>query len=358
MSRWRAAIACIVSGMIGCASGEPLARPDPAAPADHAAALQGYKRTAAEQIAAALGDPAVRGQLLDELRQRGPVAIADLPGLGVAPAELGDDAVPELWLREPPGGGDGEALAVAYAPGGSERSWSEIPAYAAGGAPLTLDAARAPNVPVIVIETHGRLAMRKGIAEANVALQRAGLQRPAPRAAALAATAGRWTTRLDSIRLNDDQEPWISGAAEIYAVVSGVVGNNDPQVRIVDMPYLDNDGTTYTPRQILVDWTDYAFQAVNIQLFEHDDNTSYQQLVTVLLSAIGAAGSLAGVPVISAITEIANRIVAALPASVFTNDDDYVDTFYTVEKTVTYTNLVGAGRNATASFTPFFLQSN
>jgi len=80
--------------------------------------------------------------------------------------------------------------------------------------------------------------------------------------------------------------------------------------------------------------------------------------VTVLLSAVGAAGSLAGVPMIQAVTEIANRIIEALPASVFTNDDDYVDTFYTVEETVTYTNLAGAGRNATASFTPFFLQSN
>jgi len=358
MSRWRAAFACITSGMLGCASGEPLAEsPDPPA-ADHAAVLQGYKRTAAEQIAAALGDPAVRGQVLDQLRQRGPVALADLPALGVGPAELGDDAVPELWLREPPGGGDSAGLVIAYAPDGSERSWSQVPAYALGGAPLTLDAQHAPGVPVVVLETHGRLAMHKAIGLANVALQRAGLQRPAGKLAPLAATAGRWTTRLDSIRLSDDEEPWISGSAEIYAVVSGVVGNNDPQVRIVDMPYLDNDGTTYAPRQILVDWTDYAFQAVNIQLFEHDDNTSYQQLVTVLLSAVGAAGSLAGVPMIQAVTEIANRIIEALPTSVFTNDDDYVDTFYTVEETVTYTNLAGAGRNATASFTPFFLQSN
>ena len=54
----------------------------------------------------------------------------------------------------------------------------------------------------------------------------------------------------------------------------------------------------------------------------------------------------------------ANKPTLSLPASVFTNDDDYVDTFYTVEETVTYTNLAGAGRNATASFTPFFLQPN
>ena len=39
---------------------------------------------------------------------------------------------------------------------------------------------------------------------------------------------------------------WISGSAEIYAVVSGVFdASNSPQLKIVDMPYLDNDGTTY-----------------------------------------------------------------------------------------------------------------
>jgi hypothetical protein len=107
-----------------------------------------------------------------------------------------------------------------------------------------------------------------------------------------------------------------------------------------------------------VDWTNYAYQAVNIQLFEHDDNTNYQDLVTAIVSAIGAAGSLAGYPVVSAITEIANRIIAAIPASVFTNDDDYVDSFYTIQEFVTYTDLRGAGQNATVSLTPFFVVAN
>jgi Protein of unknown function (DUF3103) len=80
--------------------------------------------------------------------------------------------------------------------------------------------------------------------------------------------------------------------------------------------------------------------------------------VTVLVSAIGALGSLAGLPAIQAITEIANRIIAAMPASVFTNEDDYVDSFYTIEKTVPYTGRVGVGHNATVSLTPFFLLSN
>jgi hypothetical protein len=166
------------------------------------------------------------------------------------------------------------------------------------------------------------------------------------------------TTQLTSIRLANDQEPWISGAAEIYAVVSGVIGSNDPQMFVVDMPYLDHDGTTYSPNQIIVNWSGFQYQVANIQLFEHDDNTNYQELVQAIIAAVGAAGSLAGYPVVQAITEIANRIIAAIPASVFTNDDDYVDSFYTVEQTRTYTGLIGAGNNTTLSIRPFTVVSN
>jgi hypothetical protein len=75
-------------------------------------------------------------------------------------------------------------------------------------------------------------------------------------------------------------------------------------------------------------------------------------------AAVGAAGSLAGVPTIQAITEIANRIIAALPASVLTNDDDYVDSFYTIEEFKTYTGRIGAGNNATISIQPFTVVAN
>jgi hypothetical protein len=349
MYRWRYAIACVIFGAFGCSA--------PAEPPGPAGAVQTFKRTTAEHLAAVLSDTPTREQLLDELRRRGPLALAELPVLlGDADTDLGSYAVPEIWLREPEGGSDSARLLIAYAPAGNERTWTEIPAYTLGGARVSLDPRHAPDAPVLVIETHGRLAMRKGIEEANLALQRAGLQQPAVR---IASATSIPTTRLDSIRLQNDQEPWISGAAEVYAVVSGVLdASNSPQLKIVDLPYLDHDGTTYRPNQIVVDWTNYAYQAVNIQLFEHDDNTNYQDLVTVLISAVGAAGSLAGYPVISAIAEIANRIIAAIPSSAFTNDDDYVDSFYTIEKTRTYTGHVGAGQNATVSLTPYLLLAN
>jgi len=357
MVRRTSAIACIMVGALGCATSATEATP---APTDTGAsgARQAFKQTAAAQAAAVLSDPAIRAAVLDALRQRGPTALTEIPAL--AATDLGyaePGAVPEAWLYEPAASRGGD-LVVAYAPAGSERSWTEVPAYTLDGARIALDARRAPEFPVLVIETHGRLAMHQGIAAANAALQTAGLQPSAPRIAGETATASRWTTKLTSIRLVDDEEPWISGAAEIYAVVSGVVGDNAPALKIVELPYLDYDGTTYTPNQIILDWNDYAYQAANIQLFEHDDSTSYQQLVTALITAVGGVGSLAGYPAVQAISEIANRIIAAMPADWFANDDDYVDSFYTVEKTVSYNGLVGAGGNATVSLQPFLLAPN
>lgn len=352
MYRWGAVMTCVLFGGFGCSA--------PAEPAGPAGAVQTFKSSTAEHLSAVLSDAATREQVIGELRRRGSLALSEFPALrGDVDADLGGDAVPEIWLREPAGDSDSARLLIAYAPAGNERTWTEIPAYTLGGARVSLDPRRAPDAPVLVIETHGRLAMRKGIEAANLLLQRAGLQLPTVETTSLTSLTSIPTTRLDSIRLQNDCEPWISGSAEIYAVVSGVFdASNSPQLKIVDMPYLDNDGTTYRPNQLVVDWTNYAYQAVNIQLFEHDDNTSYQELVTALISAVGAVGSLAGYPVISAIAEIANRIIAAIPSSAFSNDDDYVDSFYTVEKTRTYTGLVGAGNNATVSLTPYTLLAN
>ena len=47
-----------------------------------------------------------------------------------------------------------------------------------------------------------------------------------------------------------------------------------------------------------------------------------------------------------------------MPAGWFSNDDDYVDSFYTLEKGRTYTNLRGVSGNATVTLTPYYLQPN
>jgi hypothetical protein len=340
-------------GAFGCAVGDNVTDPTGSESAD-----QTFERAAAARLASVLTDAFARDQLISALRERSPLALSELTGLiGEIDAAAGSDVVPEISLREPAGAYDSADLRVAWAPSGDEATWTEIPAYLLGGARVSLDPQRAPEEPVLVVETRGRLTMLQNIEKANLLLQQAGLQRAPSKSGPLNATDIQ-TTQLTSIRLADDKEPWLSGAAEIYAIMSGVVGSNDPQMVIVDMPYLDNDNTTYSPNQLIVNWSNFQYQVANIQLYEHDSNTNYQDLVIAIIDAVGAAGSLAGYPVVQAITEIANRIIAAMPSSVFTNDDDYVDSFYTVEQTQTYTNLVGAGNNATISIRPYTVVSN
>lgn len=351
MQRWKSVIVCAMFGAFGCAAVDTTDEPG------QASADQTYKRTAAAHLAEVLTDPSIREQLIHQLHQRSPLALSELTGLiGDIGATVGSDVVPEISLREPAGTSDSASLLVAWAPAGDERTWTEIPAFLLGGARVALDAQRAPGVPVLVVETNGRLTMLHQLEQANLLLQRVGLQQVPSKTGPLAANIQ--TTLLKSIRLANDSEPWVSGAAEIYAISSGVIGSNDPQMTLVDMPYLDNDGTTYSPNQIVVNWSNFQYQVANIQLFEHDDNSNYQELLSAIISAVGAVGSLAGRPVISAVTEIANRIIAAMPSSVFTNDDDYVDSFYTVQQTLSYTNLVGAGNSATVSIRPFTVVSN
>ncbi|GAB4182184.1 MAG: hypothetical protein Tsb002_03090 [Wenzhouxiangellaceae bacterium] len=272
-------------------------------------------------------------------------------------------ATVEVWLQR--GRDDGFPAYVAYRPAGDEKNWDSIPAYDLQGRAVSLAVDEAPLNSVLVVENRGRLSLRQTIEQANAALQQLGLQHRSSLTAPTTLASkhdtratGVWTTRLDRIRLDDDQEPWILGKAEIYAITSGVFDNNQANIQIIDMPYLDHKDTTYYPRQIMLNWNDYNYAAANIMLYEHDDNTNYQTLVSTLITAVGQIGSLAGLPQATAIATIANTIINAMPSNFFTNDDDFVDAYYTIEKNVSYINLRGAGNNANANLVPFFLQSN
>lgn len=262
---------------------------------------------------------------------------------------------PSVWLYQ---GDDaksrGEELLIAYPPAGDDKHWTTVDALTADGRWITLDAHKAPAARVLVVRINGALSFERQIDLANAKLREAGLQVPV---AAPKAGSGHWTTRLESIRLNDDEEPWVSGSAEVYAITAGILPGNQAQVTIVDMPYLDHDGTTYYPRQVLLDWNQYSYGAANVLLYEHDDNTNYQTLVGQLIQAIGQGGSLAGYPAVQAIAEIAARIVAAMPSGWFSNDDDYVDSVYTIEKTRGETRY-GARGNAYVSYIPYELPLN
>ncbi len=262
---------------------------------------------------------------------------------------------------------DWDRIPVAFTPAGDESEWSDIEAFDSSGRVILLDPYVQPAFPVLVAGINGREAARAGVAYINHELAMRGLRTaaPAPYAAPDGApSGGRFksasteTSKLDYIRVNDDQEPWMLGRAEMYALVSGVHFDRDAvQLEAVDMPYLDYEDTDYTPNQILIFWETYRFAAANVQLFEHDDNTNYQTLVIALISAVEQVLNLTA-PEYAIIARIANEIVRVMPDSWFSNDDDYVDSFYTLEKNRTYISYRGAARNATITLRPYTLQGN
>ncbi len=241
----------------------------------------------------------------------------------------------------------------AYEPDGNDSTWQFIEAFDRLGRVHRLDVHHMPAQPVLVVDIDARKDLAAGIKLMRERLVALG-QRPMPTLSVGTAATSTPVTMLDRIYLHDDQEPWISGAAEIYAIVNGVDPSRDaPALDIVDMPYLDYDGTTYSPNQVLIFWDRYRWAAANVILMEHDDNTNYQDLVSYLFTVASQILTAVGQPEISALVALGSGLVEKMPSNWFTNDDDYVDSFYTLEKDHSYTDYAGAGGNAVVSLRPY-----
>ncbi|WP_459211424.1 DUF3103 family protein [Aquimarina rhabdastrellae] len=275
--------------------------------------------------------------------------------------------IPELWLQQPlQKTSDFSNLLVAFAPEGDESEWTSIVAYTLDKQEVNLEVHSLPSVPVLVIETSGFETLKMEVDYMNQELQASGLQNTRFASSKMdlsptsKANSGLQTTKLDKIRLNNDEEPWISGAAEIYAITSGIKNTNkEPEIKIIPMYYLDHDGTDYYPNQVMLFWDDYRYQAANIQLFEKDSNNNYKSLVTAITNGVfQIIGLVSQQPWVNVLGAVAAAILEATPDEWYTNDDDYVDSFYTIEKNKRYTNYMGARANAKVNLSPFTILDN
>ncbi|MFC4159124.1 DUF3103 family protein [Chitinimonas lacunae] len=247
---------------------------------------------------------------------------------------------------------DTSNMLVAFEPAGDDKHWKEVEAYDRFGNVHKLDAKVQPSMPVLVADINGSEDLRAGVAMMNEAFKSRGWGglNVRPRAGYVE------TTKLEKIRLATDEEPWISGKAEVYALVSGINPSEEkPTIAVVDMPYLDYANTDYAPNQLVLFWSNYRYAAANLQLFEHDDNTNYQDLVVAIVSGVEKI-LLAFKPEFAAIATVAGAILQAMPAHWFSNDDDYIDSFYTLEKGKTYTDYKGVGGNAMMTLKPYRLR--
>ncbi|MFI0718672.1 DUF3103 family protein [Streptomyces sp. NPDC021224] len=356
--------------------GLPAAHADTPAAARQGSQVGAAEDTVARSLAASLGAADWRARVRDAALGSAPVGLASLTAGRAAPAALagavagaeqriaaakglGADAGPLLRLRL-----GADAMRAALTPdavplvavAADDDHAATVTAYDSAGRAHTLSATRIPRQAVYVVDLDVDRATAAGLAQVDKALGKAGLRSAAPApatapaasTAAPAATGGYWTTKIDSVHLNDDEEPWPLGDAEIYSIVTGFGLDGKVRVDTVDMPYLDDDGTTYYPNQILVSWNAYKYNLADVVMMEADSDTNYAALAKALADALlTITDQGAYIPLVDAILD-------ALPSSWYTNDDDYVDSWYTLGTTSSGV-LNGARGNGRMTVEPYWV---
>lgn len=366
------ACAAAVALLQGTAAGAAAAAPaDTQAPARHARTVGSIEQHTARAVAASLSDAGWRAELRSAALGSDDVDLAALTahtdadaGAALRPAVTrADRRIAKLkGLQSEVGsllrlrlGTDGmrEAVADGVTPwvvaAGADDGAKTVTAYDSDGGTHTLSTAAAPGHPVYVVDIDGDKATAAGLRVVREVLAERGLGSPAATDGERAqATAGFPATKLDSVRLNDDEEPWVEGDAEVFALVSGFGGDGKVTVDSVDMPYLDDDGHTYYPNQILVNWSHFTYDAADVVMMEDDGDGNYRAL------AKAVADALLTITDQGAYVPLVNAVLDAIPDSWYTNDPDYVDSWYTLTTDSSGT-LNGARGNGTVTVSPYWV---
>ncbi len=355
-----AALQGIASPVAGAATGH-------ATPAAAPSAVSRIEDQTARTFAASLADPAWRAQVRSAALGSHEVALSSLTGKATAAAgrqlasavtkadqsiasAKGLDASTGSLLRLRLGTDamrgeltPGTAPLVAAATTGSHAT--TVTAYDSQGRAHTLNAKTAPHQAVYVIDIDTSKATTAGLAIVQKAFAKAGMNTPA---AVKPADGGYNSTKVDAVYLNDDEEPWIEGDAEIFSLVSGFGQDGTVRVDSVDMPYLDDDHTTYYPNQILVNWSNYKYNEADVVMMEDDGDTNYAAFAKAI------ADALLTITDQGAYQPLVDAILNAIPAAWYTNDPDYVDSWYTLSVGSSGT-LNGARANGWMTVEPYFV---
>ncbi|MFG2408245.1 DUF3103 family protein [Streptomyces brevispora] len=290
-------------------------------------ATSGGKRLASEVAAADRGVAAAKG-----LSDR----VGSLLRIGLADASMKASLA------------GGTAPLVAAAP--SDDDASAFTAYDSKGAAHELSVGSVPDRPVYLIDVDGAKAVTEGLKVVNEALVAKGLDVPAPAAEVSAAASltatGIDTTLINSVRISDVKEPWFKGDAEIFTLVTGFGTDGKPRVDTVEMPYLNKADTTYYPNQVLVNWSNYKYDMADAVMMEDDGDTNYQALAKALVTALLTITDQ------GAYIPLADALLDAIPTSWWTDDPDYVDSWYTLAKATKGTRN-GAAANGWMNVSPY-----
>ncbi|MBB2910861.1 hypothetical protein FHS43_002124 [Streptosporangium becharense] len=321
--------------------------------ADRAAAMDGYKRHLAEEVARRLGEQRFRDALIRELTGDGQadlVALLDsVPGAQdvAGYARNANDEILKLkgvqaeesllQIRIDPKMAKrisaGETLVMAT-PSSEEKTVRTVAAFDVNGRSQELDAVKAPKRPVLVVGLDEQKSVelaqrfvRQRLTEAGVGgADRTGTEKPQTQPQSQQNEAGslRPVQTLEVVRNINDHEPWYKGSPEIYAWVTGLGSDGKARVDQVWMPYIQKENATYYPHQTLIEWNNFTWTSLDVVFMEHDDNTDLSGLArAVVEAALAASGNGQYIP-------LADKIIAALPGDLTKDDDDYVDSYYNI----------------------------
>ncbi|HEX6500655.1 MAG TPA: DUF3103 family protein [Micromonosporaceae bacterium] len=333
-----------------------------AVPAAHAGVIASTTDNLARDLARTFADPAIERSLASAVvtapvdlatvapgtafaqrvraANRTVVAAKGLPSTvgSLLQVRLGDQSMVAALNR-------GEVPLVAATP--TDDVPSDITAYTTSGDVVVLSTATVPTRPVLLVEVDTAKALPAGIDVMRTIFAERGVGDSGY--TTLSTTGGFWATKIDSVYLSNDEEPWVKGAAEIYSIVGGFDYDGVARVAdIVQMPYLDYDGQVYYPNQLLVYWNRYKYNLADVVMMEDDGDTNYQALATAICDALlSIADQGQYIPLV-------NAILDAIPDSWWTDDPDYVDSWYTLA-TTTSGRINGAAGNGWMYVEPYWV---
>ena len=363
-----ALIACAttVATLQGVASPAAGAAARPKAPASAVARIEAQT---ARSVAASLASPAWRAQVRTAALGSHQVDLAALTRSAAADGTLGSRvAAADRSIAAAKGldAGVGSLLRLrlgsdsmrAHLTPGTEplvaatvtdEHAATVTAYDSHGRVHTLSAKQTPAQPVYVIDIDVSKATSAGLGVVDKAFDKAGLH-GTKASAAKPAAGGYASTKVDAVSINDDEETWIEGDAEIFSLVSGFGQDGTVRVDSVDMPYLDTDHHTYYPNQILVNWSNYKYNEADVVMMEDDGDTNYGAFAKAIADALlTITDQGAYIPLVDA-------ILNAVPSAWYTNDPDYVDSWYTLSTNSSGT-LNGARGNGWITVEPYWVSS-
>lgn len=291
----------------------------------------------AADLAAAPASPALSGVVASA--NRAVLAAKGLPANGTSLLQL-RLAHPDMRAAFD----RGESVLIAAAP--TDDTVTAVTAYDRSGTAVTLDAVQVPQRPVFVVEVDTSKALPLGLQVMRATLDERGITSAKPE---VSATAGYWATQVRAVRLSNDHEPWVKGAAEIFGITGGFGWDGKVKIDTVTMPYLDHDGTTYYPNQLIVHFSAYKYNLADYVMMEDDGDTNYRSLALALVDALlYIVDGGAYIPLV-------NAIINAMPDSWWTDDPDYVDSWYTLS-TRSSGRFNGAAANGWMDLVPYWVE--